>query len=67
MQVQSPNWEDFVEEGMATHSRILAWRINLMDRGVCGLQSMEPAGMDELWPHLQELKALAQGWAQHMC
>ena len=25
-------WEDPLEEGMATHSRILAWRI-LMDRG----------------------------------
>ena len=25
-------WEDPLEEGMATHSKILAWRI-LMDRG----------------------------------
>ena len=25
-------WEDALEEGMATHSSILAWRI-LMDRG----------------------------------
>jgi len=25
--VQSPGWEDPLEEGMATHSRILAWRI----------------------------------------
>ena len=25
-------WEDVLEEGMATHSSILAWRI-LMDRG----------------------------------
>ena len=31
-QVQSLGWEDPLEEGMATHSRILAWRI-LMDRG----------------------------------
>ena len=30
--VQSLGWEDPLEEGMATHSRILAWRI-LMDRG----------------------------------
>ena len=30
--VQSLGWEDTLEEGMATHSRILAWRI-LMDRG----------------------------------
>ena len=30
---QSLGWEDPLEEGMATHSSILAWRI-LMDRGV---------------------------------
>ena len=29
--VWSLNWEDFLEEGMTTHSRILAWRIT-MDR-----------------------------------
>ena len=27
-QVQSPGWEDPPEKGMATHSRILAWRIH---------------------------------------
>ena len=26
-QIQSPGWEDPLKEGMATHSRILAWRI----------------------------------------
>ena len=30
--VQSLGWEDFLEEGMATHSSILAWKIP-MDRG----------------------------------
>ena len=30
--VQSLGWEDPPEEGMASHSRILAWRIP-MDRG----------------------------------
>ena len=30
--VQSLGWEDPLEEGMATHSSTLAWRI-LMDRG----------------------------------
>ena len=30
--VQSLSWEDPLEEGMATHSSILAWRIP-MDRG----------------------------------
>ena len=29
--VLSPNWEDPLEEGVATHSSILAWRIT-MDR-----------------------------------
>ena len=32
MWVQSLGWEDPLEEGMATHSSILAWRIP-MDRG----------------------------------
>ena len=26
-QVQSLGWEDLLEKGMATHSRILGWRI----------------------------------------
>ena len=30
--VRSLGWEDLPEEGMATHSSILAWRIS-MDRG----------------------------------
>ena len=30
--VQSLGWEDPLEEGMATHSSVLAWRIS-MDRG----------------------------------
>ena len=30
--VQSLGWEDPLKEGIATHSRILAWRIP-MDRG----------------------------------
>ena len=31
--LQSLSWEDSLEEGMATHSNILAWRIS-MDKGV---------------------------------
>ena len=34
--VRSLGWEYPLEEGMATHSSILAWRIP-MDRGACGL------------------------------
>ena len=26
-QVRSPSWKDSLEKGMATHSRIIAWRI----------------------------------------
>ena len=37
--VQSLGWEDALEEGMATHSSILAWRIPGMEEPG-GLQSM---------------------------
>ena len=36
MQVRSLGWEDLLEEGMATHSSILAWRIP---------QTEEPGGL----------------------
>ena len=39
MQIQSLRWEDPLEEGMATHSRILAWRIPWKEEPG-GLQSM---------------------------
>ena len=39
MQVRSVGGEDPLEEGMATHSSILAWRI-LMAKETGGLQSM---------------------------
>ena len=39
MQVQSLGWEDPLEEGMATHSSILAWRIPRTEE-TGGLQSM---------------------------
>ena len=38
-QVQSLGWEDPLEEGMATHPSILAWRIPWMEE-TGGLQSM---------------------------
>ena len=37
--VQSLGWEDPLEKGMATHSRILAWRIPRTEEPG-GLQSM---------------------------
>ena len=42
--VQSLGWEDPLEEGMATHSSILAGRIP-MDRGAC--QGYSPGGRKE--------------------
>ena len=39
MQVQSLDWEDPLEEKMATHSRILAWKITWTEEPV-GLQSI---------------------------
>ena len=39
--VQSLRWEDPLEEGMATHSSILAWRIPWTEEPG-GLQSMGP-------------------------
>ena len=38
-QVQSLGWEDPLEKGMATHSRIPAWRTSWTEEPV-GLQSM---------------------------
>ena len=38
-QVQSLGWEELLEEGMATHSSILAWRIPWTEKPG-GLQSM---------------------------
>ena len=38
-QAQSPDWEDPLEKGMATHSSILSWRIPWMEEPG-GLQSM---------------------------
>ena len=39
MQVQSPGWEDLLEEEMATHSSVLAWEIPWTEEPG-GLQSM---------------------------
>ena len=40
-QVQSPGWEDPLEEEMATHSSIVVWKIPWTDEPE-GLQSMGP-------------------------
>ena len=68
MWVLSIGWEDLLEEGTATHSSILAWRIP-MDKGAWGRKESEPlntAGVlcdflkprDSLWVWREKL---AQG------
>ena len=36
MRVRSPGREDPLEEGMATHSSVLAWRISRITRSLVG-------------------------------
>ena len=40
--VQSLRWEDPLEEGMVTHSRILAWRVS---------RTEEPGGLQSTGSH----------------
>ena len=42
MWIRSLGWEDPLEEGMATHSNILAWRIP---------PTKEPGGLQSIGPH----------------
>ena len=44
MQIRSLGWEDPLEEEMATHSRILAWRIPWTEE----LGGVSPWGLKEL-------------------
>ena len=46
--VQSLDWEDALEEGMATHSSFLAWRIPRTEEPG-GLQSMESQRVEHVW------------------
>ena len=48
--VQSLSWEDLLEEGKATHSSILAWRIP-MDRGT---RWATIHGVAESWTQLSD-------------
>ena len=50
MQVQSLGWEDPPEEGMVTHSSILAWRIPWSEKPG-GLQSIG----SQSWTRLKRL------------
>ena len=48
MQIQSLGWEDPLEKGMATHSRILAWRIPWKEEPG-GLQSIASQRVRRDW------------------
>ena len=51
--VQSLGWEDPLEEGMATHSSILAWRIPWTEEQG-GLQSMGLQRFRQYWSHWEQ-------------
>ena len=54
--VQSLGWEDSLEEGMATHSSILAWRIPWTE---------EPVGLQSMGSCVQELDMTERVGTQH--
>ena len=60
MWVQSPGWEDPLEEGMATHCSILAWRIPWTEEPG-GLQSMGPVAKNQI-----QLKQLSMHACMHI-
>ena len=64
MWVRSLCWEDPLEEGMATHSSIFAWRIPWTEE-LGGLQSMwsQRAGHD--WSDLACLHVNNDGFGEH--
>ena len=64
-QVWSPGQEDPLEEGMATHSSILAWRI-LWTEEPGELQSMGSQTVGHNWATNTFTFYLAQGLAQQL-
>ena len=60
--VQSPCWEDPLEEGMATHSSILSWRIP-MDRGAWWARVHS---ITTSWTQLKRLSLHTQADLKHL-
>ena len=60
-QVQSLGWEDPLEKGMATHSRILAWRISWTEEpgGLQSIASRSQTQLKRLSTHTSEGKDLS--------
>ena len=61
-QVQSLGWEDPLEEGMATHSSILAWRIP-MDRGAWWAAVY---GVAQRWTRLKRLSSSSSSSSSYL-
>ena len=58
--VQSLGWEDPLEEGMSTHSSILAWRIPCTEQSG-GLQSIESQSQPQLKPlSMHQIRSVPQ-------
>ena len=59
--VLSLGWEDLLEEGIATHSRILAWRIPWTEKPCrlqfTGSQRVEQTEMNQHWHNYSWLHA----------
>ena len=56
VQVQSLGWEDSLEEGMATHSSILAWRIPWTEEpGVLQSMWLQRVGRDLVTQQQQQI------------
>ena len=70
MEVWSLGEEDRLEEGMATHSSILVWRVPWTEEPG-GLQSV---GSQRVWPdwtaehrHVWDLRSMTRGWTHSLC
>ena len=63
IRVRSPGWEDPLEEGIATYSSILAWRI-LWPEEAGGLQSKSQAQLSN-FPFTFHFHALEKEMATH--
>ena len=63
MWVRFLGWEDFLEEGMVTHSSILAWRIPGTERSLAGYSTggRKESDTTEATEHTQTLLKLWPG------
>ena len=60
-QLQSPEWEDPLEEGMATHSSLLAWRIPWTEVDYSPRGRKESDSTEQLSVHVPNIARLWTG------